>query len=105
MPNIIETAKAATVAYNDKNWDKVKAAFAENSVYDEKGTGRRLQGVKQIIEAWQGWGKAIPDSKATFVAERSEERRVGKERRSGRTAIAEKKNETNSEIATIPEAT
>ena len=69
MPNVIETAKAATIAYNDKNWDKVKAVFAENGVYDEKGTGRRIQGIKQIIEAWQGWGKAIPDSKATFVAE------------------------------------
>src|SRR5207247_9055483 len=45
----------------------------------EKGTGRRLQGVKQIIEAWQGWGKAIPDSKATFVAEHA----------SGDTAVLE----------------
>jgi len=69
MPNVLETAKGATIAYNDKNWDKVKAVFAENGVYDEKGTGRRIQGIKQIIEAWQGWGKAIPDSKATFVAE------------------------------------
>jgi hypothetical protein len=31
--------------------------------------GRRIQGVNQIIEAWQGWAKAIADSKATFVAE------------------------------------
>ena len=69
MPNVIETAKSATIAYNDKNWDKVKAVFAENGVYDEKATGRRIQGVGQIIEAWQGWGKAIPDSKATFVSE------------------------------------
>ena len=69
MPNVIETAKTATIAYNDKNWDKVKAVFAEKAVYDEKGTGRRIQGIGQIIEAWQGWGKAIPDSKATFVAE------------------------------------
>src|SRR5439155_31106 len=44
-------------------------AGAENRLCDEKGTGRSLHGVKQIIEAWQGWGKAIPDSKATFVAE------------------------------------
>ena len=29
----------------------------------------RLQGINQILEAWQGWGKAIPDSKATFVGE------------------------------------
>ncbi len=69
MSNVIETAKAATIAYNDKNWDKVKAVFAENGVYDEKGTGRRIQGVGQVVEAWQGWAKAIPDSKATFVGE------------------------------------
>jgi steroid delta-isomerase-like uncharacterized protein len=69
MPNVIETAKASTVAYNDKNWDKMKAVFAEGGVYDEKGTGRRIQGIGQIIEAFQGWAKAIPDSKATFVAE------------------------------------
>jgi len=35
------TAKAATIAYDDKNWDKVKAVFAQ-SVYDEKGTGLPL---------------------------------------------------------------
>jgi steroid delta-isomerase-like uncharacterized protein len=69
MPNVIETAKAATIAYNDKNWDKVKAAFTENGVYDEKGTGRQVQGVGQIIEAFQGCAKAIPDSKAAFIAE------------------------------------
>jgi len=69
MSNVIATAKAATIAYNDKNWDKVKAVFAENGVHDEKGTGRRIQGVGQVVEAWQGWAKAIPDSKATFVGE------------------------------------
>src|SRR5262245_51711220 len=69
MANVIDTAKAATTAYNDKSWDKVRAAFDEKGVYDEKATGRRLQGVGKIIEAWQAWGKAIPDSKATFVGE------------------------------------
>jgi steroid delta-isomerase-like uncharacterized protein len=79
MPDVIETAKAATTAYNDKNWDKAKAVFDEKGVYDEKATGRRIQGIGQIIEAWQGWAKAIPDSKATFVAEYA----------SGNTAILE----------------
>lgn len=69
MANVIETAKAATVAYNEKNWDQARALFAEKGIYDEKGTGRRIQGIAQIVEAWQGWAKAIPDSKATFVAE------------------------------------
>jgi steroid delta-isomerase-like uncharacterized protein len=66
---IIDTAKAATIAYNEKNWDKARAVLVEKAIYDEKATGRRLQGVNQIIEAWQGWAKAIPDSKARFVAE------------------------------------
>ena len=69
MSSVIETARAATIAYNDKNWERVRAAFDESGVYDEKGTGRRVQGVGQIVEAWQGWAKAIPDSKATFLAE------------------------------------
>ena len=69
MPTVTESAKGATTAYNDKNWDKVKAAFAENGIYDEKATSRRVQGVGKILEVWQGWAKAIPDSKATFVGE------------------------------------
>ena len=69
MANVIETAKASVIAYNEKNWDKVRAVVVEKAVYDEKATGRRVQGINQIIEAWQRWGKAIPDSKATFVGE------------------------------------
>jgi len=69
MTNVVETAKAAVIAYNEKNWDKVRGLVVEKGVYDEKATGRRLQGVSQIIEAWQGWAKAFPDSKATFIGE------------------------------------
>lgn len=69
MSNVIDTAKAATIAYNEKNWEKVKTVFTENAVYDEKGTQRRIQGVPQIVSVWQGWAKAIPDSKAKFVGE------------------------------------
>jgi steroid delta-isomerase-like uncharacterized protein len=69
MSTVIETAKSATIAYNDKNWDKVKGVFAANGVYDEKATRRHVQSVGKIIETWQGWAKAIPDSKATFVSE------------------------------------
>jgi steroid delta-isomerase-like uncharacterized protein len=69
MANAIEIAKASVVAYNDKNWNKAKDSLAADAVYDEKATHRRIQGVGQIIEAWQGWAKAIPDSKATFIRE------------------------------------
>jgi steroid delta-isomerase-like uncharacterized protein len=43
--------------------------LAADAVYDEKGTHRRIQGAGEIIEAWQGWAKAFPDSKATIVRE------------------------------------
>jgi steroid delta-isomerase-like uncharacterized protein len=79
MSTVIETAKSATIAYNDKNWDNVKAVVAGNAVYDEKATGRRVEGIGKIIEVWQGWAKAIPDSKAAFVSEHA----------SGDTAILE----------------
>ena len=79
MPSVIETAKSATTAYNEKNWDKVKALLADKGLYDEKASGRRFQGSAQVIQAWQGWAKAFPDSKATFVAEYA----------SGNTAVLE----------------
>jgi len=69
MATVIEIAKASVTAYNDKNWSKAKEFLAANAVYDEKATHRRIQGAGEIIEAWQGWAKAFPDSKATFVRE------------------------------------
>ena len=69
MANVIEIAKASVTAYNDKNWSKAKESLAADAVYDEKATHRRIQGAGEIIEAWQGWAKAFPNSKATFVRE------------------------------------
>lgn len=69
MANVIEIAKAAVTAYNDKDWNKTRDMLAADAVYDEKATNRRLQGAGQIIEAFQGWANAFPDSKATFIRE------------------------------------
>src|SRR5271157_1288737 len=69
MVNVIEIGKASVTAYNDKNWSKAKDSLAADAVYDEKGTHRRIQGAGEIIEAWQGWAKAFPNSKATIVRE------------------------------------
>ena len=64
--DLINAAKASTIAYNTKNWDSFKAAVNPRLVYDEVGTGRRIEGSASVIEALQGWAKALPDSKATF---------------------------------------
>jgi hypothetical protein len=49
MTNVIETAKAPVIAYNEKNWDKARGTLVDKGIYDEKATGRRLQGIDQII--------------------------------------------------------
>jgi steroid delta-isomerase-like uncharacterized protein len=69
MANTLEIVKAAMTAYNDKDWAKLKEVFATDAMYDEKGTHRRLQGIGPIIDAWQGWATAFPDSQGTFVRE------------------------------------
>ena len=63
---LIDAAKAPTIAYNEKDWKAVRASLAPDVTYDEIATGRRVQGVDQCITLWQGWAKALPDSKATF---------------------------------------
>ncbi len=67
---LISAAKAAVIAYNNKDWAAVAAACGDNVTYDEVATHRKIDGVGQIIEAWQGWANAFPDSKATFHSER-----------------------------------
>ena len=62
----IDAAKASILAYNEKNWDNVRASLASNPTYDEVGTARKIQGADQIIECWKGWARALPDSKATI---------------------------------------
>jgi steroid delta-isomerase-like uncharacterized protein len=69
MANVMEIAKASITAYNEKDWSKAKDTLAADAVYDEKGTHRRIQGAGAIVEAWLGWAKAFPDSKATIVRE------------------------------------
>ncbi len=63
---LIAAAKAPLMAYNDKNWDALKASITPNFVYDEVGTDRKVQGVDNVMPMMKEWGEAIPDSKATF---------------------------------------
>lgn len=65
----VDAAKASVIAYNEKNWDRVKETVTPAVVYDEVGTHRRITGSNEVIEAWKGWAKAMPDSKATFDRE------------------------------------
>jgi steroid delta-isomerase-like uncharacterized protein len=67
--SVVDIAKAQVIAYNEKNWDKVKACVAPGLVYDEVGTERKVEGVDNVLAIWKGWATAMPDSKATFHSE------------------------------------
>jgi steroid delta-isomerase-like uncharacterized protein len=63
---LIDAAKAPILAFNEKNWDKVKASITPDFVYDEVGTRRKVQGAGEVTAVWQGWAQAFPDAKATI---------------------------------------
>jgi steroid delta-isomerase-like uncharacterized protein len=63
---LIDAAKAPILAYNEKNWDKMRSSVTPDFVYDEVATGRKAQGADAVLPLWQGWAQAFPDSKATF---------------------------------------
>ena len=66
---LIDAAKAPILAFNEKNWDAVRASITSDFVYDEVATNRQARGVDQVILLWQGWATAFPDAKATFQRE------------------------------------
>jgi steroid delta-isomerase-like uncharacterized protein len=63
---LIDAAKAPILAFNDKDWDAVRASIARTLVYDEVATGRKAEGIDQVVPLWQGWAAAFPDARATI---------------------------------------
>ncbi len=63
---LIESAKAPLVAYNEKKWDAARASITADFIYDEVPTRRKVQGADQALEIWRGWATAFPDSRGTF---------------------------------------
>ena len=65
--DLIQAARGVVEAFNASDWEGCKAAMTSDSVYDEAGTSRRLQGVEDIIAALQGWKEAMPDARGTVT--------------------------------------
>jgi steroid delta-isomerase-like uncharacterized protein len=77
--SVVDLAKEQVIAYNEKDWDRVRAALAPEVVYDELATHRKAKGVDEVLTTWKGWATALPDSRATFRSEMA----------SGNTAVLE----------------
>lgn len=61
----IKVAREEVDAFSAKDWNRYRAVMTPDTVYDEKGTQRRVQGVEQVIAVSQGWTQAFPDAKGT----------------------------------------
>lgn len=63
--DLIKMARELVKAFNASNWEGIKATLARDCVYNELGTGRRIQGPDQFVQAMKGWKGAFPDAKGT----------------------------------------
>jgi steroid delta-isomerase-like uncharacterized protein len=52
-------------AFNEGDWDALRAAVVPDVVYLEAGTGRRVEGVDDYIALCRGWKEAFPDVRGT----------------------------------------
>ncbi len=60
-----QLATDLVTAFNNSDWEAFRQSLSADSVYDEVGTSRTLEGVDTIIDALQGWKEAMPDAKGT----------------------------------------
>jgi steroid delta-isomerase-like uncharacterized protein len=58
-------AQSVIDAFNRSDWDSLRSRVAANMVYQETGTGRRIQGVDAYIELCQGWKQTFADVTGT----------------------------------------
>ncbi|MBI1885983.1 MAG: ester cyclase [Chloroflexi bacterium] len=63
----INLARENIEAFNVADWGRLKSTLAADSVYDEVGTQRRIQGADRIVDALKGWKQAMPDAKGTVT--------------------------------------
>jgi steroid delta-isomerase-like uncharacterized protein len=55
-------ARELIEAFNAADWGRFRAALAEGIVYEETGTGRRVEGIEPYVALCQGWRQALPDA-------------------------------------------
>jgi steroid delta-isomerase-like uncharacterized protein len=66
-PKMTEKSHAAGVAetflngFNKSDWKAVRAVLADDSVYEEHGTQRRIEGADATMGVYQAWKTAMPD--------------------------------------------
>jgi steroid delta-isomerase-like uncharacterized protein len=53
-------------AFNEADWSRLRPLLASDLVYDETGTGRRVEGADAYVALLDGWKAAFPDVAGTI---------------------------------------
>lgn len=54
-------ARDAVEMFNRAEWDRLPDLMTADVVYEETGTGRRVEGREEFLPHLQGWREALPD--------------------------------------------
>jgi steroid delta-isomerase-like uncharacterized protein len=63
--SMVDAARGFIEAYNDGDWQRMEAALTPNCSYSEVGSGRYVEGAREVAEFFQGWHRAMPDGRGT----------------------------------------
>ena len=65
---IVKLARKQVDAFNTGDWEQLRASLASDSLYDELGTQRKIEGPEKIVELFKGWKTAFPDAVGTVTS-------------------------------------
>jgi steroid delta-isomerase-like uncharacterized protein len=65
---IVKLARKQVEAFNSGDWEQMRAMLASDSLYDELGTERKIEGPEKIVELFKGWKSAFPDAVGTVTS-------------------------------------
>jgi steroid delta-isomerase-like uncharacterized protein len=64
---VLRVARENIEAFSQDDRERFRANLAPDAVYDEKATGRRVQGIDQVVEISWSWRRAFPDARGTIT--------------------------------------
>ena len=64
--DIIDLLREQIDAYGAGDIDRLAATVTDDIIYNELGTGRRVEGRQEWLNIWEEWRRVFPDIKGTI---------------------------------------
>jgi len=62
----LRVSQSLLEAFNDADWTRYRELLAPDIVYEETGTGRRIEGTEAYLVVLEVWKRGIPDARGTI---------------------------------------